>query len=304
MKHSALWIICLCLVWGEATSFAQYERGSIDTVFSFTPGTGQTSGQEPPYFPHNIFGLPDTAAREDVPAVSPYRICSLGLHGVIVVGFNNAVLRDGAGPDFTVFENAFRYNGGKKLYAEPAKVAVSRDGITFVEFPFDTLSLHGCAGVQPTIGNADPFLPSESGGDSFDLAAIGMDSIRYIKITDISAIVKDNPKHPYWDPTISGFDLDAVIALYLEKNSSTHETLAPRVVVRAGVLSLLFSSQQTAERATVALYTLEGRRIGGDREIAVQSKVDVPLPSLAQGIYIVVVTVGNHRFVSTVYYGE
>lgn len=39
-----------------------------------------------------------------------------------------------------------------------------------------------------------------------------MDSIRYIKIKDVSSIIKD-PTHPLFDATANGFDLDAIVAL-------------------------------------------------------------------------------------------
>lgn len=304
MKYNVVsYIVCICFVFCVADGIAQNGRGSIDTVFSFVPGTGQKSGQAAPYFPANIFGVPDTSAREDIPSVSPYHICSLGLDGVIVVGFKNAVLRDGIGADFTVFENAFRYAGGKKLYAEPAKIAVSRDGKTFVEFPFDSLSLRGCAGVQPTIGNTDPFSPRESGGDSFDLATIGMDSVRYIRITDIAAMVKNNPAHPYWDPTISGFDLDAVVALHLESELPKMSNIAPRVVAKARVLTVLFA-EQGSQDALISLYAVDGKSVLDSYRVAVAQSANIRLPSLAQGVYIAVVAVEDRRFVSVVYYDE
>lgn len=305
MKYNIIFCItCICLSIGASIASAQYTRGSIDTVFSFVPGTGQKNGQEAPYFPANIFGVPDTTAREDVPAVSPYQICSLGLDGVLIVGFKNAVLRDGAGADFTVFENAFRYGAGKKLYAEPAKVAVSRDGQTFVEFPFDSLSLRGCAGVQPTIGTADPFSPQVSGGDSFDLATIGMDSVRYIKITDISAMVKNNPAHPYWDPTITGFDLDAIVALHLETTRLNTAEKAPRVFAQNRALTMEFAGVQTSQKAVLDIYTVDGKRIGGKYEFTVAPRVGVSLPSLAQGVYIAVIAMGEKQFALPVYYDE
>jgi hypothetical protein len=186
----------------------------VDTLISFRKGTGQNFGQEPQYFPRNVFGLPDTTAREDVPSANPFQICSLGFGGEIILSWKNMVLVNRPGPDFTVFENSFRKFDGK-FFAEPAKVAASQDGVRFVEFPFDSLSLKGCVGVMPTRGNESPFDPTKSGGDSFDLSAVGLDSVRFIRITDISAMVLNTPNHPFYDPTISGFDLDAIVGLSL-----------------------------------------------------------------------------------------
>ncbi len=194
---------------------SQYIQQGIDTVYSYKWGSGQTSGQAPEYFPQNIFGLPSKEANEDVPVSSPDKVLSIGLNGEITVGFKNLKLVDGPGPDFTVFENVFYSPITKKKYVEPAKIAISENGKDFIEFPFDSLTLKGCAGVNPTNGSENPFDPAKSGGDSFDLADLGISEIRYIKITDITSIIKNNKDHPYYDPTVSGFDLDALVGLHL-----------------------------------------------------------------------------------------
>jgi hypothetical protein len=193
-----------------------FAQGPPDAVERFTPGSGQTSGQEAKYYPANILGLPDSSARDSVPSVDPASVLSLGLGGEIVLRFDRHPILDRPGMDFTVFENAFRYTIGarERIYAEPAEVAVSRDGITFHSYDYDSLTLAGCAGVTPTNGERDPFDPLVSGGNSFDLALLGIDSVRYVRIRDITAIVRDNRAHPFWDPTLTGFDLDAVLSLH------------------------------------------------------------------------------------------
>ena len=211
IARAALSLACSLLPF----SFCQSPAQPADAVEWFRPGSGQTLGQEPEYFPANVLGWPDRTARPDMASVDPREIMSLGLGGEIVLRFDSAPIIDAEGPDFTVFENAFHYSLGQesRVYAEPAEISVSRDGITFLSFPFDTLTLRGCAGVTPTAGDRNPLDPSVSGGDSFDLATLGIDSVRYVKIRDITAMVKGNPAHPYWDPTLTGFDLDAVIAI-------------------------------------------------------------------------------------------
>jgi hypothetical protein len=179
-----------------------------DTVLWFAPGTGQSVGQGPVFFPRNVLGMPDTSARIDKPSVDPRTICSIGLGGDIVLGFAHHAVVNGPGTDFVVYENAFRYAAGR-IYAEPATVQVSQDGLTWHPFPFDRSTLEGCAGVTPT----DPQLP-HGGGDAFDLAAVGMDSVRWIRLTDITQTLLDDPGHALFDPTLSGFDLDAVVALH------------------------------------------------------------------------------------------
>jgi hypothetical protein len=143
------------------------------------------------------------------------QILSLGLGGEILLRFDRHLIVDGPGPDFTVFENAFAYSLGTKqrIYAEPGEVSVSRDGITYLPFPFDSLTLKGCAGVTPTNGNRNPADPEVSGGDSFDLASLGIDSIRFVRIRDVTSIVKNNHDSPFWDQTLNGFDLDAVVGV-------------------------------------------------------------------------------------------
>ena len=205
-----------CYFWIAVPLLAQ--PVTPDAVESFLPGEGGGRGKE--YLPWNVLGLPDSTAREEVPTIDPAQVLSLGLEGEIILRFDQVVIVDGPGVDFTIFENAFRYTiGGKeKIYAEPGEVAVSQDGFEFFPFPFDSLSLKGCAGVTPTHGDADPRDPALSGGDGFDLAEIGVDSIRFIRIRDVTGIVKKNSSHPFYDPTVNGFDLDAVVAVNLLEN--------------------------------------------------------------------------------------
>ncbi len=189
-----------------------------DTVVVFRPGGGPAIGREPIYYPANVLDLPDTVARAWTASVDPSRILSLGLGGEIVLGFTRTAIVDRPGPDFTVFENPFYFEilGNRRTFAEPGEVAVSADGIDFTAFPFDSLSLKGCAGVTPVNGDENPFKPEVSGGDHFDLADLGIDTVRFIRIRDVTDIVMKDRKHPFWDPTLTGFDLDAVVALNVQ----------------------------------------------------------------------------------------
>ncbi|TMA52074.1 MAG: hypothetical protein E6J75_17455 [Deltaproteobacteria bacterium] len=167
---------------------------------------------------------------------------SLGLGGWIVLGFTDNVIVDGPGADFTVFENAFlpRSAAAGVLvtgtpFAEPGTVSVSADGVHFVAFPCRTDEAPyypGCAGVYPVFANArDPNAPSPlvpttvpiadlvglpidgftpppgSGGDSFDLAEVGLSAVRFVRI-DAGPIKAD------LGGGLSGFDLDAVAAVH------------------------------------------------------------------------------------------
>lgn len=219
-------------------------KAPIDTVFWFYPGKGQNFGQDSAYFPMNIFNLPDTNASESIPSASPKNICSIGLGGEICVGFKDYFVIDGEGEDFTIFENAFLNPVTKRVFAEPAVVSVSEDGVVFYEFPWDYYTLQGCAGTKPTNGKSNPFDPKESGGNSFDLAVLGLKKIRYIKIKDICDTVLQNPNHPFYDPIISGFDLDCVVGLNLIPIVNNIETVPDNAcLIRSFGSYLLFSNK-------------------------------------------------------------
>lgn len=133
-------------------SSSLYAGMPIDTVLSFKPGNGQDFGRGEDVFPANIFGLPSTNASETAPEASEQQIASLGLKGEIIVGIKDYYIVDGEGDDFTIFENPFYNNATKLIFSEPAVVSVSEDGINFVEFPYDSISLDGLAGKTPTNG--------------------------------------------------------------------------------------------------------------------------------------------------------
>lgn len=241
--------------------FAQYYNAPIDTVLYFKPGKGQNVGQDSAHFPMNIFKLPDSSASEYVGSSSPYDICSLGLGGEIVVGFKNYYIVDAEGPDFTIFENAFINIITKRVFAEPGIVSVSEDGLNFIEFPCDSLSLEGCAGTRPTNGRSNPFDPNVSGGNAFDLEKIGMKKARYIKIKDFSEYVLSNKSHPFYDPTISGFDLDAVAGIHLEpitssSNIENHTNECFNIQVRRSTIEI-----EAKETLTIKIFNSIGKML-------------------------------------------
>ena len=166
---------------------------------------------------------------------------SLGFEGEIVVAFTDNVIVDGPGVDFTVFENPFFTEGLfgliEALFSEPGEVSVSQDGTDFVPFPCEkTEGDHpyypGCAGVYPVFVRGDttgphPSIPTfappiqsfigqfksqlapveGSGGDSFDLADVGLGWARYVRI-----VAADHVVGPFGDFN-AAFDLDAVAAV-------------------------------------------------------------------------------------------
>lgn len=214
LKRGGALLLLSLLVSCSGLRAQSVEVYGADAVVSMTPGIGAGFGADA--LPKNILGPPDKRARITIPTVDPEEIVALGLGGEIVLRFDRVTITDGPGADFTVFENAFAYTLGptERIYAEPGEVSVSRDGITWFTFPFDSTTLIGCAGRTPTNGDQDPANPEVSGGDGFDLADIGVDSVRYVRIRDVTSIVKENRSHPFYDVTLSGFDLDAIVAAH------------------------------------------------------------------------------------------
>ncbi len=195
------------------------------------------------YLPGIVLGPPG----DSLPYQGSFTVASLGFDGGVVLAFDDAVLEDRPGPDFIVFENAFfrlplpqRAADDSAVFAEPAIVEVSIDGVQWHPFSYDAQALadvpqdqpdgtidrelrerlRGLAGITPTFtGNwtvpDDPvvFDPagvggiSGAGGDAFDLAELGLPQARYVRITDAGTRV--GPAG-----SAEGFDLDAVIAIH------------------------------------------------------------------------------------------
>src|SRR4029077_11199485 len=202
----------------------------IDAVVSWQVGTG--GGGHEADLPGIVLGPP----RGGGAFTGSLDVFSLGLGGQIVVEFRDNVVVDRPGPDFTIFENAFLQRGLTTLapFAEPGTVSVSADGVTWKTFPgpLDQPPYYpGCAGVYPVFANADdpaspsPLVPSTtpiaslvglgidnfrppagSGGDSFDLASVGLDAIRFIRI--------DGGQMIFGLQQLAGFDLDAVAGVH------------------------------------------------------------------------------------------
>jgi len=282
------------------TSVSQEHRQGLDTVFSFKPGQGQNNGQSPEYYPKNIFGLPTKTATEYIPASSPDDMLSLGLGGEIIVGFINYSIVDGDGPDFTVFENAFINPANNKIFAEPAKIAVSEDGINYFEFPFDSLTLQGCAGTKPTYGSKDTFNPSESGGNAFDLKDLGLSRINFIKITDICEKVLNNKNHPFYDAIITGFDLDAIVGLHLspkvkgvneEKSNENEQSL----ICNNGIINI--NLQTETEQNLLKVYNTLGMEVFSR---TLKNLDIVSLKNLPEGMYLVYLSTPRFKLLKKV----
>jgi hypothetical protein len=210
-----------------------------DRVAAFRPGFTSS----PPLFnswqPGILLGPPGNAT----PTTGSLSVLSLGRGGEIVLEFTDNEIVDGPGPDFILFENAFFCSTVPlgpsdpfSVFAEPGVVAASADGIEFRPFPYDAAALAqatsqcsdgglvrrlaGLMGITPNFnGNYtvpddplvfDPAAPggvSGHGGDAFDLASVGLERARFLRITD--------PDIGLSLPGSSeGLDLDGAVALH------------------------------------------------------------------------------------------
>ena len=223
-----------------------------DAVLSFRPLSRGGHGES--FLPLNVLGPPDGKGTF-APASDPSQVLSLhastgslgapldGHGGAVVLAFEDNLVWNGPGEDFTVFENVFFVNGdANRRFMEPAIVSVALFEDEWHRFPIDVVPPattsstpatmdpfyynRGFAGRNATTGG-DPTDPRQSGGDSFDLADLrrsGLTWIRFIKIqsTGHQVLRDDFGGHPVQHMEslgaasgggASGFDLDAVSAV-------------------------------------------------------------------------------------------
>jgi hypothetical protein len=212
-------------------------------------------------------------------------VVSLGFGGEIVLRFADNLIVDGPGADFTVFENAFLEIGAGGItdppFAEPGRVSASQDGQTWLPFsacPIDDPDAGpywpGCAGVYPVLSDGTSATPHASiptttpiqdlvgvhflslqtpegaGGDSFDLATVGLAWARYVRVEAASFATGPTGANN------GGFDLDAVTAIH------SAPALAAPVPALSGPARLVAA----ALLAAVALLALRrGSHRGGGR---------------------------------------
>lgn len=212
IRQRATSAIALVLMIWLARPVSAVSDPFIDEIVRFTPGAHAGFGQD--QLPQIVLGPPVGFGALQ----GSTHTLSLGDGGSVVVRFDEPAICDGPGADFIVFENAF-FAGSLEgpLFIEAGIVAVSDDGIHFVEFPYDAMTFAGLAGRTPVYsapGNGiDPLDPTVAGGDAFDLADIGLTAIRFIRITDPGAAIPD-PGNRVVPGNSGGFDLDAIAAIH------------------------------------------------------------------------------------------
>ena len=182
-------------------------------VVSFTPGKRDDGKyiSPPPNLPFAVQG-PDHTFEHILPSDEESRkklrakTVSLGHGGEIVFKIEgDGLLANRSGPDFVIFENAFRIDENT-VYQEFASVGVAEtnlpnDYLWFPCHPNQGDILH-CAGAVPT----------DEGGDQFDLSFLGLDKIKYIKIRDTGLNY-----NMFEAPGTEGFDLDALKLIHAFK---------------------------------------------------------------------------------------
>ncbi len=228
-------LILLCCVadpWADASPAVEYGAGA---------GYGQA------YYPENILGPPDPAATPSNPSFGENNLLTLGADGWVVLEFTDNSVINGDGADFTVFENVL--DTGSGYFQECAFVEVSQDGQYWIQFPWNPATLEGLAGLMPTTGD-DPTNPAVSGGDQFDLEALGLDWIRFVRLTDCGDAVSDGGL----------FDLDAVAAVNWSTGIEASTPSAPILVVTSPFSG---SFTVTTEKAgNLLCYSIDGRVAG------------------------------------------
>jgi len=183
-------------------------------VISFTPGLRDNKEpiKKPLSYAHSIKG-PDHHFNHIDPTnlkdlqILKERTISLGHGGEIILQITQGgFILDKKGPDFAIFENPFQI-GADLIYQEFARVAVASENKpeAYKWFPCNPTKsvLLNCAGVIPT----------NQGGDLFDLSTLDIDQVRFIKIKDIGTNLSN-----YGDNT-EGFDLDSLKIIHAFKEN-------------------------------------------------------------------------------------
>ncbi|MCH8969393.1 MAG: hypothetical protein IIA66_09795 [Planctomycetes bacterium] len=276
-------LILTCLCCSEASAWFDYASKVVEYVPGEGIGVDFIDGQ-PFNNPETALGRPtvDTTGDgfnipldESVPLVAvnsafrSFEMVSIGIGGHLTLTFDHPVQDDPCNPygiDFIIFGNSFHISGGGQpwangdpndtvvsgaLFAEPALVSVSQDGMswfTFFDGPFaddfaPTLGrIYDPENYDPELGKwnewwgqpTDPTQPLDpdlvpanlgglsvadaaeyydgsAGGTGFDLAALGLDWIQYVRIEpngsgipEIDAVADVAPAGGGSDPDLDG----------------------------------------------------------------------------------------------------
>lgn len=247
-----------------------------------------------------------------------YQLLSLGDGGTvtchIAAGINN-----GPGPDFVVFENALEHLTNDSLaFMELAFVAVSSDGIHFVQFPAasyiqDTVQIDNFGYEHATKINNLAGKYKTNWGTPFDLEdikdSIGVDinNITHIRIIDVIGSINpeigslDSRGHvindPFPTPFLScGFDLEAIGVI--NSNSATTNVTSPKLIPYT-IYPNPSSSAITitgivngVDKLDISIYNSHGQLI----QAHVPYKEVIPIHHLRAGIYQIIIRQNNTQY--------
>ncbi len=198
-----------------------------DGVYAFAPGPQNIS----------VIGSPPAAGGAPANAIGAQNATTvaLGDGGYITLSFSTAI-RNAAGADFAVFENAFASSG--LVFAEMGFVAVSSDGVNFASFDtiydsptinesfgpgfrlIDIQAVNNFAGIHNTGVGTGFDLTDLLGHASVVAGLVDPDLIRYVRITDVvgNGSTFDSLGNAIFDPfptpfASGGLDLDAIGAI-------------------------------------------------------------------------------------------
>jgi len=262
--------IIFLLSFSVLCAFAQNNWATA--VFAHQFGLGQTVGQDSINFPKNVLGMVSPNVSATVPANTPNEIVSLGRNGWVALSFAGNII-DEAGADFTVFENAFQFAAG--IFDEWLIVSVSQDGNTWVTFPYDSLTGAGMAGRTPTNGGGivNYLDPNQSGGDSFDLAEVGLAWAKYVKVTDATK---------FQTPDKVSAELDAIVAIHLQSTEITHQSISQFIDFQ---YKEDFVKVSVTRPLQLSLWDINGKKLQ-EKEIFPAEPLTLLMRELATGVYI------------------
>lgn len=207
-------------------------------------------------------------------------IVSLGDGGNATCTFQYPI-KNGAGPDFAVFENSF-----DDSFLELGLVEVSSDGVNFVRFPAhsltDTLTQTGSFGsTDPTKINNLAGKYRGGYGTPFDLqelaifSNININAVTHVRVIDVvGSVNKQYAKRDHYNNMINdpwptgfasgGFDLDAIGVIHQntsvglkENNFGNNFSVYPNPVNKGD--KLIFNS--TEEIKSIEVYSFSGQKL-------------------------------------------
>jgi len=191
----------------------------LDGVKEFLPGTSAGFGSDG--LPRIVLGPPHGGGL----LTQSTDVVSLGDGGVITVVFRDNIVFDGPGPDLAIYENPFHAGGEDgPIFTEYGSVELSPDGKTWTPVPYDAESGEGLAGAVPVLStpeNGIDAIAPEGGGDRFDIGAVGLAFVRFVRVSDGGAAIADAGNSvPAADK--GGFDLDAMGAIHSTAPAVVH----------------------------------------------------------------------------------